>query len=364
MKRLLLATILCLLPAYALASYSPPNNLRYASNISSNMGTAISTATLQGYENLVIDQDMTLTADVSVPYTMTISMVAGAEIDGGYTLTVNGPFIGSKGCFGATLAPVFGRNSVTEVLLSWYGATQDGSADDSDALEMAKDSMFEGCTLVLDGNSLFNTGVEFTNQIILDFGGNDITYTGAGIFIHMSTGGSITDHPSRIENGTLTSDTIGNGTAIQIDQSSGIQLERLRILSFNKGVELTTAVDGGRCESTMFLGVTMRGCNYGLYLDGSGYATTIISYGQTRFLGLNISTNGADAAVPYGVYQEANTSLYRSYFAPLTIWSESDGTICFYTDGSWNGIYGELGFEVLALSQKHAKLVSEREFGE
>ncbi len=58
-----------------------------------------------------------------IPANVHFSTPPGATLDGAYTLTINGPFSGSKSCFGSSITVVFGTGSVDTILPKWWGET-------------------------------------------------------------------------------------------------------------------------------------------------------------------------------------------------------------------------------------------------
>jgi hypothetical protein len=146
-----------------------------------------------------------------------------------------------------------------------------------------------------------------------------------------------------LTNGMLEASSAGQGTGVRLRNADRTILQGIVIKDFNYGVHFASELDTDFCESVMLLNVTIRGCNRGLFFQGHSGGN--VSFGQTRFIGVNISAKGAVAGTPYGVYQGVNASLYRSFFAPLTIWTEKDNTIAYYCDGAWNSIHGEIAFE-------------------
>ena len=226
----------------------------------------------------------------------------------------------------------------------WFGADGDGVTDETTELQQL---------LTIGGNILFNkertyitTGLTMssTKNTYIHLNGSTLKLTGSGILLDLDNNHNF-DLQNVIENGYLDSTTIGSGTAIKNTDTDRTEFKNLLITSFDKGIFLDASADGGWSESCLFLNVTIRECNYGIYLGGSAWTTTTISYGQTRFIGVNISTKDNVAAIAYGFYQEQHTSLYRSFFGTLSIWTEENNDVGFYTDGAFNGVAGQIGIE-------------------
>ncbi len=59
----------------------------------------------------------------TIPANVAFSIPPGAVLNGAYTLTINGPFAGSNGCFGSSLTVVFGSGYVDTLNPKWWSET-------------------------------------------------------------------------------------------------------------------------------------------------------------------------------------------------------------------------------------------------
>lgn len=83
----------------------------------------------------------TLTGNVTIPATITVEARGGVITTGGFTLTINGPFsCGLYQCFSGS-GVTFSPKAVREVLPQWWGAMGDGSANDTNPIQYALDSL-------------------------------------------------------------------------------------------------------------------------------------------------------------------------------------------------------------------------------
>jgi hypothetical protein len=154
---------------------------------------------------LIIDQDDTMTGNVTVPSNVTLRFVQGNVITtGANTLTVNGSIIaGIYQIFNATSGSVTGTPLIDVIYPEWFGATGDGVADDS---EWFKDAVeFEpGVTVYLSVGKTYklNLAIDSSVDIVIDGEGTlDSSATGANLF---ENDGSLAIRNSTIKTGTGT----------------------------------------------------------------------------------------------------------------------------------------------------------------
>jgi len=130
----------------------------------SSLNTAISTiGSIKA--TLVVDETVTLTANATVPSTLHLVFLRDGKITlGNYNLVVNGPL--TAGLFqifeeNGTGSVSFGSNSVSQVYPQWWGATGDGSTDDTSAIQSAIDT---GKTIYLAPGMYISTKLTLSNS--------------------------------------------------------------------------------------------------------------------------------------------------------------------------------------------------------
>ena len=110
------------------------NSNEWNSSQSTSITTAITDAVAKGYGVLLIDEDTTITAETTIPSTLSVKTLPGATVTFGvYDLTINGPFEGSDGCFNVNSTGRVTFPALKEYQLDWfYGfATDDATVDAS-----------------------------------------------------------------------------------------------------------------------------------------------------------------------------------------------------------------------------------------
>ncbi len=120
----------------------PPTILYSISHYSNNLETAISEIGSTEMTLLMDSQPDDLTASATVPSTLSIEWHQGFELDGAYTLTMNGSLIAGKyQIFGSSLTVSGLKKSYPE----WFGAVVDGVTDDS--------------SMITGNNTFFSSGI-------------------------------------------------------------------------------------------------------------------------------------------------------------------------------------------------------------
>ena len=108
----------------------------YADDLTIAINTIGSTQTL-----LIINKAITLTSSDIVPSNICLWIVEGGSIirAGGFTLTINGPFeAGLYQVFsGFTSGVTFGHSAIKMAIPQWWGATGNGTTDDTIAIKAA-----------------------------------------------------------------------------------------------------------------------------------------------------------------------------------------------------------------------------------
>ena len=133
--------------------------------------------------SLTVSNSITLSSSLSIPSNISLKIKNGATIDGASTLTINGPFQGSNGCFGSSLNVVFGQGTTREVYPEWWGAKRDGITDDALSVDKAITSLLStGGRIVLSPGDWY--WLEVTPEIHEEIP-NTLTISGYGATIHL-----------------------------------------------------------------------------------------------------------------------------------------------------------------------------------
>jgi hypothetical protein len=95
---------------------------------------------------IVVTNPQTLTGNTTVSSDRGLVVMVGGSINRAtYTLTINGSFSGTPGCFLGTGSVVFGSSLTASI--TWYPLHMDGATDDSDHIQEAIASLPAGSTL-------------------------------------------------------------------------------------------------------------------------------------------------------------------------------------------------------------------------
>ena len=127
-----------------LVTYTPAGSGAVARSAASKFGEWVTVADFNGNiatalaafgsnaTTFIINQDVTIAANTTIPSTVNVWVENGAVItvNGGVTLTINGPFLGyTNQVFAGSGTVVFAATSVAAVLPEWFGAKADNSTD-------------------------------------------------------------------------------------------------------------------------------------------------------------------------------------------------------------------------------------------
>lgn len=150
---------------------------RYASLAAAVTGIGANRCTV------VVRDDITMAASATFPATATLRVENGARITTtGFTLTVNGSFsAGMRQCFAGTGTVVFGARAVMVVVPQWWGATADGTTDDTTALQAALTAAAGNMLYLPPGTYRITTGLLAPTNTAVRGAGRDatlISYTG------------------------------------------------------------------------------------------------------------------------------------------------------------------------------------------
>jgi len=116
-----------------------------------DLNTAI-TAIGATEQTLILDKPTTLTANATIPTTLHVIGMRNCQIDGSYTITINGPFeAGSYQVFGSSITVSFGSGAIEEGYAEWWQEnTTPGTTDMYTAIQAAV-TAFQGKGIKLKG---------------------------------------------------------------------------------------------------------------------------------------------------------------------------------------------------------------------
>ena len=162
--------------------------------------TALGTA----QKTIIIDRDVTLSADLIIPSNIGLVVRNGVTIDGSYTLTINGPFKGSDGCFGSSIVVKFIDGSIDAARPEWWGT---GNGSDEKAFLSAIASMDN--PVIKLSNKTYYISAEITsykNLVLTGVTGSTISWVDGGDYqiLHV-VGASLTCQNVRFIGGTAES---------------------------------------------------------------------------------------------------------------------------------------------------------------
>jgi hypothetical protein len=89
----------------------------FVDSLGTDHGTIVLTHSVDGDTT-----SYTLTTSETIPSNIKLVIKQGAVIDGAGTLTINGPFEGSPGCFGSSITVKFGDTSSTTIEVEWFSS--------------------------------------------------------------------------------------------------------------------------------------------------------------------------------------------------------------------------------------------------
>ena len=134
----------------------------------------IAGATDVGYRTVVIREMRAVTSDLTVPQNVALRLEgSGAlQVEEGKTVTISGSLDAPmQQVFHGPGRTVFGPGRIKEVHPQWWGASGDGEADDTNAIQSAIDSLPEGGVVFFAAGRYANTGVTTRSNV---------TFRGAG----------------------------------------------------------------------------------------------------------------------------------------------------------------------------------------
>jgi len=295
-----------------------------------NYGTLAAAITAIGstVTELNVDQDETLSANVTVPATLKLNILNGSilTVATGKTLTINGPF--SCGDYQAfTLAGTgvveFGTAANVNINPAWWGASTTASAaTNTAAIQASVTALDTGGRWTL-GEGEFTTNAAITFQDL-----SDCTITFQGRLVNDTTGALIFDNMNRckitgVDVGRSAA-TAGTWTGKGVDLLNAFNrniLEIDRIFSFEKGLNITMTDDNplntGGAWNQIKLG-EIRDNKYGYYIE----ETTNGYWNQNTFIDGHIVLS---AAVKSWDTSNGNVT-WGGYYDAAVTWIYSNNT--------------------------------------
>lgn len=133
-------------------------------------------------KTIVISDGQAVISNLVIPVNVTLEFLCGGMLNPatGITVTVNGKVnAGLYQIFGGNGDIVFGGDNIDKVFVQWFGATGDGTTDDTVSIQAASDSCSEGNILYFPKVSTYyltsakvsvapNIGIEMLSNICLD----------------------------------------------------------------------------------------------------------------------------------------------------------------------------------------------------
>lgn len=202
---------------------------------------------------LVIDEDVTMDEHVTIPSTLTLRFISGKVISGPYTLTVNGPIeAGNYQIFGTDTFVKLG-DAVDNASIRWFGATGDGSTDDTTAIQNAINAVSWGANKLSASAGIYQYSTLYFHY---DAGDNPNYKTPSGVLSRTSLvidgAGAMHDSTFRYATYTSTSSLDLPGTVFRSTATTANGLE------IGVGVPHVDRADAGniKLRNIAFLGET------------------------------------------------------------------------------------------------------------
>jgi hypothetical protein len=245
---------------------------------------------------LVISDAQTLTANLTIPSTLTLKILNGGSIvkASTYTLTINGNFeAGLYQVFsGFSVGDItFTGNSSYDIIPQWFGAKADGSNDDSTAIQSALTSAGNEGSIFFPRTSNYYKAKNLTpllgQKLYGVWLGSWIKYVGATQPIFNITNGNCT-----LENLEISNSSAGSADAGCILWSGAINTLRIKSCWLTDAYFGLKTVGGGDIE---IIGTTFDSLATGGILLYGSYDTRIIGCGfyssqNSIITGLNNTT--------------------------------------------------------------------------
>lgn len=200
------------------------------------------TAIGSSVKSVLVSGSETLSANLTIPSTLEVTMAKGAVIAlGDYTLTINGVFnAGLSQCFNLSGSGVvsFGSGAVKEVYPEWFGAAGDGTTDDSVAVQAAQDAV------ATNGGILYFGQRVYLCNFILD---SNVWVKGSGVNITIlqSVASSDADVIAGRNFSTLT------GTSKATPETRGVRYVKISDLT----------IKGDKATNSSGFGIRLWGCS-------------------------------------------------------------------------------------------------------
>ena len=282
---------------------------------------------------LVISQSQAVTANVTIPSTLTLRFREGGKlnISNGVVVTLNGPVEAPMAqIFTGAGTVVFNRNA-KELSPQWWGALGDNSADDTAEFTAAKAAFVAGGTLALpNGTYMLGNWVHGTSGVILRGAGSGYTEAASATVLKaLGTLGG-TDYVVKVP--LYVGDNAVNGVLYKA------HIKDLMINGNGVARGLLLHGTGSRVENVVFLGCV----NYSVFMDdavvdslddGGLFGCAFRERGiQIAGGSLNVRDgyfygNGATTAIDIsqGNRISIENSLFESWFRPVIYAEPSAG---------------------------------------
>ncbi len=278
---------------------SLPNITDYGSTLSSAITAIGSTET-----SVIIDSAINIGGNVTVPTNVNLIILKGGSITTtGYTLTINGSLSAGPYQIFTGSGTVSG---LKEINAKWFGATGDGTTDDTDALQAAFTAWSSYSTLSIPAGTYKTTTVITRSELV----GANLIFEGGAVIAPSGCGGIKLSGMSymRVSDAWITRaerDWTTDDSGLEIDECGSSDITVKYIGNFQKGLHLS-ADDDGITKSKFYIG-KLSNNKYGLYLGitGTGYINANEFFGGSIGLTSAVKTAETDA---WGIYMSDASS--------------------------------------------------------
>ena len=248
---------------------------------------------------LVIDTPVTVSANATIPATMSVRVVRGGSItiNNAITLTANGPFsapIASVFTLVGTGSVVFGASAIEAAYPQWWGAVGDGATNCTTAIQASMDAyktvhLIPGTYLITSALQFKSNGIQIIGSGMS--GATTITRTGSGVAFENNQNATVTRLFCAISNLKIVASSAGANAVVDWRSMQFGRLTDLWIVGQSTAgcscIRMDVATFGvTEATYNIVSGCYMGLCAYGIYIgDGANSNLFIGNRIQTSFSG-------------------------------------------------------------------------------